>query len=118
MSGPSKSSDKRPSDQEIIQTVQALRQELQAIAQKVAELEAEKDEHQLVVDTMQPLEPSRKCFRLIGGVLVERTVAETLPAVNGNMENIGKIIDTLKTQYDKKEKDIEEYQKKWGVQIR
>jgi prefoldin subunit 2 len=34
------------------------------------------------------LEPKRKCFRLVGGVLVERTIEEVLPAVTKNYEGV------------------------------
>jgi prefoldin subunit 2 len=38
--------------------------------------------------TLEPLEPSRKAFRLIGGILVERTVEEVLPAVKKNADQV------------------------------
>lgn len=37
---------------------------------------------------MSKLEGDRKAFRLIGGVLVERTVGEVLPAVQQNYEGV------------------------------
>jgi prefoldin subunit 2 len=33
-----------------------------------------------VIKQLEPMDKTRKCYRLIGDVLVERTVAETLPA--------------------------------------
>jgi hypothetical protein len=41
---------------------------------------AEAAEHDLVIKQLEPMDKTRKCYRLIGDVLVERTVAETLPA--------------------------------------
>lgn len=58
------------------------------VAAKVSELNVEKDEHRLVVDLLGKLEPDRKAFRLIGGVLVERTVGEIQPVVNENLEGV------------------------------
>ncbi|KAI8815792.1 Prefoldin [Fimicolochytrium jonesii] len=118
MATSSNTSEKRPSDQEIVSQLNSMKQEMNAIAQKLGELEMEKDEHQLVVDTMKPLEGDRKCFRLVGGVLVERTVKDVLPAVETNMDGIANIIKQLVTQYKKKEQDFEAFQKKWGVQIK
>ena len=60
----------------------------QQIAAKIQELNLERDEHKLVVDTLVKLEPERKAFRLIGGVLVERTVVEVLPAVQQHYDGV------------------------------
>ena len=65
-----------------------MKQELQQIATKIGELEAEKDEHQLVIDTITPLNPDRPCFRLVGGVLVKLTVKDTLPLVDQNKQGV------------------------------
>lgn len=40
----------------------------------VSELESERAEHQLVLMSLEKLEPTRRCWRLVGGILVERTV--------------------------------------------
>jgi prefoldin subunit 2 len=65
-----------------------MKQELSQIAQKISELEQEKEEHQMVIDTMKPLDESRICYRLVGGVLVQKTVKETLPNVQANYDGV------------------------------
>ncbi len=40
----------------------------------------------LVIETLSEVSPDRKCFRMIGGVLVERTVKEVLPALEANRD--------------------------------
>lgn len=42
----------------------------------------------LVIETLKDVDPTRKCFRLVGGVLVERTVKEVLPALESNKEQV------------------------------
>lgn len=48
-------------------------------------------EHDLVIKTLEPLDAERKCFRLVGDVLVERTVGEVLPAVKSNRDHLAAV---------------------------
>jgi len=41
-----------------------------------------------VIETIKDVDGDRKCFRMIGGVLVERSVKEVLPALRKNREQV------------------------------
>lgn len=43
-----------------------------------------------MIDTLKEVDETRKCYRMVGGVLVERTVKEVLPALEGNKEQVSK----------------------------
>jgi len=73
---------------QVMQTYRNLTSECQQLMNKVAELEMDRNEHKLVEDTLQPLDPERRAYRLVGEVLVERTVKEVLPSVITNRENV------------------------------
>ncbi|KAF9057923.1 Prefoldin beta-like protein [Panaeolus papilionaceus] len=106
------------SDQEIQQTFVRLQNELQALARKIGELESEAEEHTLVLATLDEAlaeDPDRKCFRLIGGVLVERTVKEVNPALKTNRDGIQKVIATLVDQYKAKEKDLDAFRRNYNI---
>ncbi|CAA7260079.1 unnamed protein product [Cyclocybe aegerita] len=106
------------SDQEIQQNYIRLQNELQAFARKIGELESEADEHTLVLSTLDEAlaeDPDRKCFRLIGGVLVERTVKEVNPALKTNRDGIHKVIATLAEQYKTKEKELDSFKKNYNI---
>ena len=62
--------------------------ECQRLMTKVAEIEVDRNEHQLVEETLTPLDKDRRAFRLVGEVLVERTVGEVLPSVIANKNNV------------------------------
>ncbi|KAK3828801.1 MAG: Prefoldin [Benniella sp.] len=111
-------SSARPSDQELTQTYNTMKSELNQLAQKIGELETEADEHTLVIDTLTPLDPDRKCFRLVGGVLVERTVKEVLPALKTNQEGIKTVTLQLVQKYKAKEDEFNAFQKKYNIQVR
>merc|ERR1712062_324777 len=78
------------SKEEIVQGFQNLCQEQRQLQQKLAELRQERGEHELVAETLKKAEPERKAWRLVGGVLTERTVGEVLPALLTQIENINK----------------------------
>ncbi|KAI7360123.1 hypothetical protein KC320_g54 [Hortaea werneckii] len=61
----------------------------------------------LVLETLTPLPGDRKCFRMINGVLVERTVSEVLPALQTNAEGLKKVLEDLVKQYRTKQEDMD-----------
>ena len=65
----------------------------------------------LVLETLEPLPQERKCFRLINGVLVERTVKDVVPALQTNQDGLKKVLDDLVKQYKSKQDELD----KWKV---
>lgn len=90
---------------------------LQQIAQKIGDVEQEAEEHKLVLETLEPLPADRKCFRMINGVLVERTVADVKPALQTNAEGLKKVLDDLVKQYKTRQDDLDKWKKKNNVQV-
>ena len=63
----------------------------------------------LVLETLGPLPPTRKCFRMINGVLVERTVKDVTPALQTNSEGLKKVLEELVKQYKKQQDEMENW---------
>ncbi|KAG9317358.1 Prefoldin beta-like protein [Chiua virens] len=108
------------SDQEIQQTYSRFQNDLQTLAGKIGELEQEAEEHTLVLSTLDEAlkeEPDRKCFRLIGGVLVERTVKDVVPALHTNRDGIKKVITTLTEQIKSKEQEFENFKQEHNIRV-
>lgn len=132
------------SPQEVPAVFQRYRTELQNLAQKIGELESELEEHscvdqdlsaspaslktyrradrvfRLVLSTLQPLtksDPERICYRLIGGVLVERSVVDVVPALETNHSGIQEVLQSLVKSYKAKEEDFSKFQKDHGIQV-
>lgn len=94
-----------------------MRQQLAETASKIADLEADAHEHELVVKTLKPMDKDRKCYRLVGDVLVQRTVAETLPAVERNKAGLDDVVGKLKGQLDRQEKALEAFAAKYKIRV-
>ena len=86
--------DSKGNAQEIVAHFHKLREDQRLLVQKCSEIEGEEHEYNVVIQTLDGVDEKRVCFRLIGGVLVERTVGDVVPA--------------LKTQVG-----TGEYNKKW-----
>eukprot|EP00002_Diphylleia_rotans_P006398 TRINITY_DN1578_c0_g1_i1.p1 TRINITY_DN1578_c0_g1~~TRINITY_DN1578_c0_g1_i1.p1 ORF type:complete len:135 (-),score=41.22 TRINITY_DN1578_c0_g1_i1:229-633(-) len=107
-----------PSPQEIIQKFQTLRSEVQTLSQKIAELDSERSEHALVLDATASLPKDRKCYRLVGGVLVERTLAEVMPAVEKNRDQIATVVKQLSETLQRKQEELNTHVVKYKISIR
>ncbi|KAK7256052.1 hypothetical protein RIF29_29485 [Crotalaria pallida] len=105
-------------EQAVANIYAAMRSELNQIYSKITEMEMEVSEHSLVVNAIQPLDPSRRCYRMIGGVLVERTIKEVLPAVLRNKEGLEEVVARLNEALEKKKKEIAEFEAKYKIRIR
>ncbi|KAJ7368645.1 Prefoldin beta-like protein, partial [Mycena albidolilacea] len=107
-----------PPQPEISQNYSRMQNELQGLAGKIGELEQEADEHALVLTTLNEVlaeEPDRKCFRLIGGVLVERTVKDVAPTLQSNKDNIKKVVENLTEQYKTREEEFDTFKREYNI---
>merc|ERR1719502_490699 len=104
-------------EKQIVKKFAAMREEKQKVAQKISELTQEKGEHKMVVDTLTPMDPNRKAWRLVGGVLVERTCGEVLPAVKESLAQIEKVVEQLTTTHEEKEKELQAFMEKYNIRL-
>lgn len=74
-------------------------------------------DNSLVLETLTPLPKDRKCFRLVNGVLLEKTVGEVLPDLSTQRDGLGKVLQTLVGEYKKKESDLEAWKKENNIQV-
>ncbi|EGR34538.1 prefoldin subunit 2, putative [Ichthyophthirius multifiliis] len=79
------------------------------------DIEEEKRENTLVLDTIKNLENDRKCWRLVGGVLVERTLGEVVQSLKENVEVFDKTGITYQTALQNKEKALLEFENQYNL---
>jgi prefoldin subunit 2 len=93
-----------------------MREECRDLAVKINTLEMDKTEHELVMAALKPLDPARKCFRMIGNVVVERTVAEVLPAVEKNRDQISGTVKMFTEMMAKKQQAASDFAAEHKIQ--
>lgn len=71
-----------------------------------------------VIETLKTVSDDRKCFRLIGGVLCEQSVKETLPNLIQNKDQLEKFIENGKSQLTNKGVEINKFKEEHNIQVR
>eukprot|EP00051_Salpingoeca_urceolata_P027549 m.481998 g.481998 ORF g.481998 m.481998 type:complete len:138 (+) comp22400_c0_seq1:2297-2710(+) len=107
-----------PTPEQIVKHFQSLNAQQQQMAQKLMELENELHEHTIVGNALQETSGDRKCFRLVGGVLVERTVKEVLPAVEENKNMITQVVAKLNEDLKAKSQEISDFREKYNIRFK
>ncbi|WIA31332.1 hypothetical protein OEZ86_002233 [Tetradesmus obliquus] len=105
------------SEQEVLARFHELRQGVSTLFAKLNDIETEAAEHDLVLKQLEPMDKGRRCYRMIGDVLVERTVAETLPAVQRNREGLGNVMKQLQAQLEAQQKALAAFQQQYKIRV-
>ncbi|KAI8446583.1 Prefoldin, partial [Phakopsora pachyrhizi] len=105
--------------EELVSTFKSLRDDIQTITSKAAQLERDSDEHSVVIETLNQSSnhDQRRCFRMVGGILIERNVKETLVDLIQHKDQIDQLTKALISQYQKKKTELVEFQNKWNIQL-
>lgn len=105
----------QPSEQQILNKFHAMRESANSMAETMATMESDLHEHEIVLKALEPMDGDRKCFRLIGGVLVERTVREVIPAVQTNKDNLKQTVGLYQQQLKTKTKELTDFAVKYNI---
>ena len=87
-----------------------LRNELKELQTKEIQLEMDLKHHETVLETIEKLNDDRKCYRLVGEVLVQSTISEAKPALQQQIEKLKDLVQTMKQRVEMKEKEIQQLQ--------
>ncbi|XP_059481377.1 prefoldin subunit 2 [Neocloeon triangulifer] len=110
--------DKGKSPEEIVAGFNTLRNEQRRLALKISEMEVDLNEHKIVVDALEKVEDDRKCFRLINGVLVQRTVKEVRPSLMHSRDQLSEAIRLHNEALSRKGTELNEYKDKYNIRVR
>lgn len=59
------------------------------------EVEDERKENELVLESISKLEDTRKCWRLVNGVLMEKTKVEVVPEMRTVINNLNAVTNQI-----------------------
>ncbi|KAN0023051.1 hypothetical protein ACTFIU_009134 [Dictyostelium citrinum] len=104
-------------ENQIIEHYKDLKSQQQQIIGRISEFESDVGEYGLVINAIQNLEPNRKCFRMVGGVLVERTVGEVLPQIKQNRDGIKEVVKKLDENLQVKTKELNDFVALYKIKI-
>lgn len=102
-------------EKEIIDAYNHKRREQQNYMQRIAELEGEIHEHNLVYDQLKELDDARRAHRLVGGALIEKTVGQVRPEIQENLNKFNTMIKMLQEQLVRKEKETEDFMTEYKI---
>ncbi|CEP23715.1 unnamed protein product [Cyberlindnera jadinii] len=87
------------------------------IQAKIQELRMDAEENRIVKNTLETTDPSRRCFRMVGGVLVQSNVEETLPVLDLKLANLQKAIQQLSTEAVKLNEEFTNWKKEKNIKV-
>mmetsp|Transcript_75855 Transcript_75855/g.104846 ORF Transcript_75855/g.104846 Transcript_75855/m.104846 type:complete len:125 (+) Transcript_75855:24-398(+) len=91
---------------EVSRRYQVMQQEVQALISRIMEIDDEKKENELVLESIMKLEDDRKCWRLINGVLFEKTKAQVVPEMTTMIKNLANVSKQLNDALLLKKQDM------------
>lgn len=71
----------------------------------------------MVIETLKNADENRRCYRMIGGVLVEKQVKDVLPVLTANKEKLTELIGKVNEQLVKKGSELNEYREKHNIRV-
>lgn len=95
-----------------------MQQHYNSIVQRTAEVELDVAEHKNVEEVLGKLNADRKCWRMVGDVLVERNVGEILPAVIKNREMREMTAQKLNEELQERSRELTAFRSAHGIKTR
>lgn len=93
------------------------KQTLEELQAKIIELGHDKDEHDVVLNTLREADDARKCYRMVGGALVETDVKSTVPILDTKKKNLEEAISKMKAELIKTAEEFEKWKKDNKIQV-
>ncbi len=104
-------------DKALLDQLQGMRNECNAIAQRISSIEQERDDHDMVQAILGDFPGARRCYRSVGGILMERTVADVVPEIRSEWGKLSKALQELSNLAQEKHRAIDAFQTEHSIRI-
>lgn len=98
-----------------MQVYNKLKSEYTAQVKKLTELEEERREHNLVLNSIREMKDSRRMWKLMGGILVEKSKEDITRILQETLQLIGQAQTGLSQSIKEAEKKLMDYELKVGI---
>ncbi|KDD74828.1 hypothetical protein H632_c1048p0 [Helicosporidium sp. ATCC 50920] len=105
-------------EQEVVEIFQRLMEQRDSLSTAAIERRSDIAEHDLVIKTLEKVDDDRRCHRLIGDVMVERSKKTVLPEVVENRNNLAALVKTYEEKLEEKQREVLAFQKKYNIRIK
>jgi prefoldin subunit 2 len=112
-----KEAEKMEHDKALIGELQAMRNDCSKLKKRLNMLGEEIQEHAEAAQVLEKVDGARPCKRAVGGVLIDSTVGEVLPALYNEMTMLTKASDDITGKLDELQKQMAAFTKKHDIRI-
>ncbi|KAH3898820.1 tubulin-binding prefolding complex subunit GIM4 SCDLUD_005158 [Saccharomycodes ludwigii] len=104
--------DKESSDLKVLQAqYEEFKQEYRAVQNKLFQLQHEKEEYEVVLETLKKADPKRKCYRAVGNSLLETNAEKATPILKNRCLDLEKAVTTYKGELKTALKSLDDWKK-------
>ncbi|KAH3670595.1 hypothetical protein OGAPHI_001110 [Ogataea philodendri] len=92
-------------------------QTIESLNTKIVQLHAQADEHAVVLETLKEVPAERRCYRMIGGSLVELRAGEASKVLAENLQGMKSTTEKLTEELKTQQKQFLDWKEKNNIKI-
>ena len=104
-------------DNELIKELQSMRSQCTQLGERITMIEKEIEEHASAAIVLREYAATRPCKRMVGGVLIDSTVGEVLPAVENEGAMLTKAVEDMIGKLTERRDAMEEFKRTHNIRV-
>mmetsp|Transcript_46737 Transcript_46737/g.111278 ORF Transcript_46737/g.111278 Transcript_46737/m.111278 type:complete len:211 (-) Transcript_46737:315-947(-) len=104
-------------DNELISQLQGMRNQCTQLTERISMIETEIEDHASAANVLRDYAAARPCKRMVGGVLIDSTVGEVLPAVENEGAMLTKAVEDLIGKLRERRDTLEEFKRTHNIRV-